>query len=392
MKTIKNMPSRMVFGADELQTVKGVFAYYRKKKIDFGYQGYYEELYTNEFVKYMGVGGYADAVCTGTAALFVAIASLQLKPGTQVLVSAITDPGTLNAIILNQLVPKLVDNAANSYNMGIEEFQKRISSKVKAVVVVHAAGKSAPIDIISKIAQKKNIYAIEDCSQAHGAKCNGKKVGAFGDIAAFSTMYRKAHNTGGCGGVVFTQDKERYKLIRAYADRGKPILDKNADEKNPATFLFPALNLNIDEISCAIGLKSLLKLDAVIKKRLIFLSKLKDALERHSKVCRIIDLSEEDSPFFQPIWVDKPKLICSKIEFAMALQKRGISVNPDYKYVVNEWPWIHPYLADNFICKNAIEYRNSTFNLLLNERYGKKELDRIIEVILEKEARFYVGD
>ena len=388
MKTSGFMPSRMLFGDEELQIIKEVFEHYREKNVDFGYQGDYEKLYTDAFVKYLEVDGFADAVCTGTAALFVAVASLQLKPGSHVLVSCITDPGTINAIILNQLVPVLCDNAANSYNIGAEEFEKRITDKTKAVIVVHAAGKSAPIDLISEIAKKNDIYVIEDCSQAHGARCGKKRVGTFGHIAAFSTMYRKNHSTGGCGGVVFTQERKRYDLIRSYADRGKPFSKDDFDEKNPATFLFPALNLNIDEISCAIGIKTLSKLDTIIKKRLNFLYELKNALEKYSKTCRILNLSDKDSPFFQPIFVDTSKIACSKIEFAKALQAEGVTINPDYMYVVSEWPWVRPYLSDTYFCENAVKYRDSTFNLLFNENCGRDEVHNIVSAVCKTEIKY----
>lgn len=382
---IDNMPPRNAFGDETLDVIKQVYDHYKKKKLDFGYQGDFEKQYTDNFVSFMGGKGYADAVCTGTASLFVALASLQLEKGSHVIVSAITDPGTINAVIFNQLVPVLADNAKGSYNMGVDEFESRISDKTKAAIIVHAAGKAAPISEICEITDKKGIHVIEDCSQAHGATYNGKKVGLFGELAAFSTMYRKAHCTGGCGGIIFTPNKERYDLVRSCADRGKPFSLENFDDKDPSSFLFPALNFNIDELSCAIGMKSLLKLKDTIRRRLDFLWLFKEGLEKESRVCRIENLSQEDSPFFQPVIVDASLLSCEKTHFAAKLQKNGAPVNPDYRYVVGEWPWVKPYLSDNFVCKNAIQIRDSTFNLLLNENYGKKEVDSILEVIRKVE-------
>lgn len=382
------MPARSAFGKVELQAVRDLFAYYKGINLDFGYQDRYEEFYTDAFVSYMGTYGYADAVCSGTAALFASIASLQLKPNSHVVVSPVTDPGTVSAIILNQLVPVLADSSPNSYNIGVEEFEASITPKTRVVIVVHLAGKSAPIDKICAIAEKRGMYVIEDCSQAHGAKLNGRKVGTFGDIAVFSTMYRKAHATGGCGGVIFTKSKKLYNLVRAYADRGKPFFKKDFDEKNPAIFLFPALNLNIDEISCAIGIKTLAKLDDNIKKRLNFLCNLKEALEKKSKVCKFAAPSEEDSPFFEPILVDTSRISCSKVEFAKVVQEQGIAINPHYMYVVSEWPWVRPYLLEKYRCENAVKFRDSSFNLLLNENYGKGEVKKIVNAILEVERLY----
>jgi dTDP-4-amino-4,6-dideoxygalactose transaminase len=384
------MPARNAFGGEVLQIIEELVEHYKARNIDFGYQDTYERLYTEAFVRYLEVDGFADAVSTGTAALFVAIAALQLPPGSHVIVSPITDPGTISAIILNQLVPVLADSSPNSYNMGAEQFEQRISDKTRAVVVVHAAGKAAPVDAIAQIAQEKGIYVVEDCSQAHGAKLNGKKVGTFGDIAAFSTMYRKAHATGGCGGVIFTRSQQLYNLVRAFADRGKPFERPDFNEKNPTTFLFPALNLNLDEVSCAIGLKSLEKLDDTIKKRITFLQKLNAAIKTHSKVCFPSSISSDDSPFFYPVFADTTKISCSKKEFAQAIETEGVSLNPDYMYVVSEWPWVQPYLADRFDCQNAVVTRQSSFNILLNENYGIKEVEDILAAILKVEQVYSV--
>jgi len=379
------MPPRMAFGGAELQAVKEVFDFYKEKRTDFGYQSIFEQRYTDAFVKYMEVPGFADAVSSGTAALFVALASLQLKPGSHVIVSPITDPGTLSAIILNQLKPVVADAAPDMYNIGVQEFLSRVTDSTKAVVVVHSAGQAAPIAEISRIAADQGIYVVEDCSQAHGAKHKGKKVGTFGDVAAFSTMYRKAHATGGCGGIVFTRNEERYKLVRSYADRGKPFFAPGFDEKDPEKFLFPALNLNADEISCAIGLSSLAKLDDTIHRRLLFLQSLHQEVKRHSRVCKLMAFSKDDSPFFLPIFVDSGKITCPKTEFAELLAEHGVSVNPHYKYVVSEWPWVSSYLAEKHECTNAAACRNQSFNLLFNENCGEDEVKRIVNAILATE-------
>lgn len=382
------MPPRLAFGEEEFQAVKELFEFYREKQADFGYQGYFEEKYTQKFLDYLGIEGYADAVCTGTAAIFVAIAALNLKIGSKVLVSCVTDPGTINAIILNQLVPVLVDTAGESFNIGVnqceEVFEKH--KDAKAILVVHAGGIPAPIDKISEFAFKMGLYVIEDCSQAHGAKCFGKKVGTFGTISAFSTMYRKAHSTGGCGGVIFTKNKSIYEMIRSHADRGKAFHVQGFKENNPMMNLFPALNLNIEEISCAIGIASLSKLDDVIQKRLSFLSLLRDRVNKTSSVCHIPDCTSFASPFFQSMEVDESQLVCTKTEFAQHLIEKNVTINPDYRYVASEWPWLQSFLPYKYPCLNAIEYRKKSFNLLFNERFSIEEADYITKAILDVEA------
>src|SRR5262249_19512815 len=104
------MPPRMAIGHAERAMIDEALAYYADRKVDPGYQGPYEERYCKAFAEALG-GGYADAVATGTAAIYVALAALGLRRGSEVLVSPITDPGTLSAIILQGFVPRLVDSA-----------------------------------------------------------------------------------------------------------------------------------------------------------------------------------------------------------------------------------------------------------------------------------------
>src|SRR5437763_17107381 len=132
------MRGRFAFGDTELAAVQEVFSYYRERNLDFGYQGHFEERYCEAFVRYLDAPGYADAVATGTAALFVALAALQLPGGSHVVVSPITDPGTSNAIILNGLVPVLMDSMPCSYNAGPEKVRRRLTPETRARVLGHA--------------------------------------------------------------------------------------------------------------------------------------------------------------------------------------------------------------------------------------------------------------
>jgi len=382
------LPGRFAFGDAELAAVQEVFCYYRERNVDFGYQGHFEEHYCQAFIRYLGVPGYADAVATGTAALFVALAALQLPRGSHVVVSPITDPGTINAIILNGLVPVLMDSMPGSYNAGPEQFRQRLTPETRALVLVHAAGVAAPVDNFLPIARERGIKVLEDCSQSHGARLNGKMVGTFGDIAAFSTMYRKNHATGGCGGVIFTPDEKLYRLVRACADRGKAFWQPGFNEKDPKQFLFPALNLNLDELSCAIGIQTLARLERTNQRRRAFLRTLGEALRERSAVCTPSQMSDDDAPFFFPIFVASGKLSCGVREFAEAIAAEGINVNPHYDYVVSEWPYVRAYLADEFATPNAAACRDASFNLLFNENYGPDEVRDITDAIAKVE-RYY---
>ena len=378
------MPPRFALGPAEEAMIAECLDYYRSRQVDPGYQGHFEERYCRAFEAYLG-GGHADAVATGTAALYVAIAALGLPKGSEVLVSPITDPGTLSAIVLNGLVPKLMDSMPGSYNVGPEQLVERISPQVKAAIVVHATGQAAPIDAIVEVAHGLGIKVVEDCSQAHGATWKGRKVGTFGDIAAFSTMYRKAHMTGASGGVIYAHDEELFHMALAHADRGKPRWRADFDDRDPSGYLFPALNLHTDEISCAIGIASLARLPDSISARLDFVRGVEGGLAA-SGICRPYPATDGDSPFIYPVFVNQSRLRCDKTAFASAILAEGIGLNAYYKYLVRDWKWLRPHLADGFETVNASAVRDATFCLYLNEKYGMVEARDTLAAIAKVEA------
>jgi len=383
----KPMPPRFAIGEAEAAAIAEVLAYYRSRQMDPGYQGIFEKRYTDAFVRFMG-GGHADAVATGTVSLYVAVAALQLPPGSEVIVSPITDPGSLAAIALNGLVPRLADSVPGTFNMGPEQFAARITPKVRAVMVVHSMGRAARIDEIVKEAHARDIRVIEDCSQSQGARVKGRPVGNFGDIAAFSTMYRKAHMTGGSGGVVFSRDLDLFHRALAYADRGKPRWQDDFDDRNPNQFLFPALNLHTDEISCAMGVVSLERIQDTILRRLAFVAEFSGRLNDRASACTPYGYTPNDSPFVYPVMVDSERLTCGVQEFAKAVLAEGIGLNPHYQYLVADWPYLKPYLADDFATPDARGMRDRSFMLYLNENYGVSEASDCAKAIVKVEKYF----
>lgn len=381
------MPARFALGDAEVALVHEAIAYYQEKQVDPGYQGAFERRYTDAFVKFMG-GGYADAVATGTASLYIAVAALDLPPDSEVIVSPITDPGTVSSIILNRLVPRIADSEPGTYNMGPEQFVSRITPKTRAVMLVHSLGRAADVAGVVKEAHARGIRVIEDCSQSHGARVKGRPIGNFGDIAAFSTMYRKAHMTGGAGGVVFSSDIDLHHRALAMADRGKPSWRPDFDDRNPNQFLFPALNFHTDEISCAVGVSSLQRLPDTLLRRLTFLAELTGRLNDRADICKPYGYSPNDAPFVYPILVDVERISCSKEHFANAVLAEGIGLNPHYRYLVSDWPWLKQYLPDDFNTPNARAIRDRSFMLYVNENYGNSEAADCTKAIVKVESYF----
>ena len=352
MKTrSKSLPYRKLFGEAELEMLTKVFNDSWAKEKDFGYQEKYERLYTDKFCELQG-GGFADAVCSGSVAVYLALNTLDIEEGSEVIVSPVTDPGGVSPVILAGLQPIVADSDKNSFNIGPCQFEKAITTNTRAVILTHVGGYPVDMDPILNIAEKKKIKIIEDCSQAHGTLYKGKRVGVFGDIATFSTMFSKNHATGGCGGCVYTLDEDYYWRIRSLADRGKPFHKVDYNPKDPSDYLFPSLNYNLDELSCAVGYSTISRLQNIIDKRYNITMKIESALEK-SKVVSSCEKSVVCNPsiFFITVQVDVNKLKVSKKDFADAIAAEGIWVNSDYKYVVSDWKWLSKYIKIRLFLK-----------------------------------------
>lgn len=382
------IPSRRLFTKSELAAVEAVFNHYWAEGVDFGFQGFFEAKYTDAFSKFQG-GGFSDAVSSGTAALFVAVSSLELPENSEIIVSPVTDPGGVNPLIAMGYSLSISDSGPGSFNMDADHFERAITSETRAVVVTHLGGIPAGIEEIRDVAERYDIRLIEDCSQAHGATVNGKHVGCFGDIAFFSTMFSKIHASGGCGGIVYTRNRETAQKVRSYADRGKDFFSSDFNPKDPRQALAPGLNFNQDEISCAIGESTLRRLPGIIDRRAHLVKVFTDRLRACDLVAPLAPPPNSlASYFFITVRLTASVLIKRKQAFMAALADEGIWINPDYRFVVSEWPYTGKWITGNALTPNAVSMREESFNVMFHERMSDTWMEDVAEVICNRAARF----
>ena len=236
MKKIIKAPNREAFGKEEINSINDCIKYYQDIKGDPPYDGLFQKRFEKEFSKKMG-GGYSLAVSSGSTSCFLALQALELPKGSTVLMSPVTDTSTLCSILLCDLNPVIVDTKNSSYNSSLSQFKEAYSRDVSAIYLVHTYGVPADIQNIVDFCKRNKIKLIEDCSQspfAYLSTKQGKKyVGSFGDISAFSTMYRKTIHTSSSGGIVFTKNKNLYKVLVEYSDRGRPKWSNGYNPREP---------------------------------------------------------------------------------------------------------------------------------------------------------------
>ena len=164
---------------------------------------------------------------SGSSANLLAISALrsrrfkkQLMPGDEVIVPATTFPTTINPIIQNNLRPVVVDVELGTYNIDPDQLDKGISSKTRAIFLIHNLGNPCKMKRILEIADEYNLYVIEDNCDALGAKCDGRYTGSFGVMSTCS-FYVAHHITMGEGGIVLTDDENVVMILRSLRDWGR---------------------------------------------------------------------------------------------------------------------------------------------------------------------------
>ena len=178
---------------------------------------------------------YAIALGNGTLALDSAFKALDITAGDEVIVTARTYIASVTSIVNANAIPIFVDVDLNSQNITSDYIRSKITNKTKAIVCVHLAGWPCEMDRIMDLANEFNLFVIEDCSQAHGAKYKGKSVGSIGNIGCWSFCQDKIMTTGGEGGMVTTSDKLLWSKMWSYKDHGKSY-EAVYQQKHPEGF------------------------------------------------------------------------------------------------------------------------------------------------------------
>ncbi|RJT27287.1 DegT/DnrJ/EryC1/StrS family aminotransferase [Buttiauxella izardii] len=173
-----------------------------------------------EFADWVGTK-YAVAVSNGTLALDVALKALDIGVGDEVIVTSRTFLASVSCVVTAGGSPVFADVDLNSQCITADSVKRVLSPKTKAIIVVHLAGMPAEMDELMNLATQHNLYVIEDCAQAHGAKYKGKSVGSIGHIGAWSFCQDKIMTTGGEGGMVTTNDEALWSRMWSYKDHGK---------------------------------------------------------------------------------------------------------------------------------------------------------------------------
>lgn len=257
------MPGYELIGNEEFQSVKSVFdnggILFRHGFETMRNNKYFVKEFETAFAHKLN-SKYALAVSSGTAALRVALASLDIGENDEVITQSFTFVATVEAIIESRATP-ICCEVDDTLNMDPEDLKNKITPRTKAIIVVHMLGNPARLNAILKVAKDHNLYVIEDTAWGCGGSQNGIKLGTFGDIGTFSFDFAKTI-TCGEGGMLVFKDEVLASKAAAWHDHGhenNPKFPRWEDTRSSSGF-----NYRMTELQGAVGLAQLSKLDAII--------------------------------------------------------------------------------------------------------------------------------
>lgn len=271
------LPPWPFYAEDEVEAVSEVL---RSGRVN-AWTGQDVSAFEKAFSKRIGVK-YAIALANGTVALELALRSLGIGVGDEVIVTPRTFIASISSIVLSGAKPVFADIDEHSQNITAETIQQCITDKTRAILLVHLAGWPCEMVKIASLVSQHDLFLIEDCAQAHGAEYHGKAVGTFGHMAAFSFCQDKIMTTGGEGGMLVTNDNALWKKAWSFKDHGKnPDKALKKVEKGDFRWLHDDFGTNwrMTGVQAAIGTKQVAKLDDWIATRHRHADRLNDALE-----------------------------------------------------------------------------------------------------------------
>lgn len=253
--------------------------------------GRFNKEFEAKFAKYLGVK-YALSTNSGSSANLLAFSALTshklgdraLKKGDEVISVAAGFPTTINPILQYGMIPVFVDCEIGTYNIDAEKIEEAITPKTKAIFLAHTLGNSYDLDKIMNLAQKYNLWVIEDSCDALGGEYKGKKIGTIGHIGTFS-FYPAHHLTMGEGGAVVTNDAQLYRIIMSFRDWGRDcccppgkdgVCGKRFNQQlgnlpfgydHKYTYSHIGFNLKITDWQAALGCSQIDKLDSFLEIR-----------------------------------------------------------------------------------------------------------------------------
>ena len=286
-----------------------------------GFFGNYIGDFERAFADFCGTKD-AVTVSNGTTALHLALATLNIGKGDEVLVSSFTNMATFFAVLYQGAIPVAIDSEPETLNMDPALLEAKITSKTKAIMVVHIYGQPADMDPILAIAKKHNLYVIEDAAEAHGGEYKGRKTGSMGDIGCFSFYANKIITTGE-GGMLTMNDP-------ALAARARSLKALAFGTENKFMHADIGYNYRLTNIQSAIGCAQMTRIGDILARKDTMAAYYKEHLSDIEGLRLPIQLPETRNVWWMYNVRLEGRLAGKRTQFMQALKEKGVESREDF--------------------------------------------------------------
>lgn len=396
------------------KAIKAVEAVLRSGKVNYwtGKQGMEFE---KRFAEWQG-SKYAISVATGTAALHVALNSLGIGPGDEVIIPSYTFIATSFSVVQAGAIPRFADVNREDHCISIESAEKLVTERTKAIMPVHLYGNVCDMDKLRAFAKRHNLFVIEDNAEAFGGVYKGKKTGTLSEMAGCSFCQNKTFTTGGEGGMVTTDDEDLAWKARSFRDHGYDVKQRlsllELEQKLPYIHNMVGWNYRMTEMQSAIGLAELDRMDTWnMPRRRRNAAILLEALKTSPLIKYFpIDTRERQNGWYVLAFsLEMEKMNCDIKEFVKAVSAEGA---PVWKVF---WPQCHterafqehnafgrtgfPFKSKEYADPASVNYKDvdvpnarwhevHTFTCFAYPTYSESDMEQIAEAILKVIAAY----
>jgi len=337
------------------------------------------------FKEYKGCQ-YSAALNSCTAALHLAMLSIEISEGDEVIVPTMTFAATSNAVLHAGGVPVFADCDKETMNISPEDIERKITKKTKAIIPVHFAGRPCDMDSIMDIAKRHKLKVIEDCAHAIETEYKGKKVGTMGDLGCFSFYVTKNIITGE-GGMLITDHEAYANKIKVLALHGmsKDAWDRFSDKGyKHYKIVYPGFKYNMMDIQASMGIHQLLRVDKYWKYREKIWNRYNDEFKNLPVlVPSPIKKNNRHSYHLYTLLIDKDRTPMTRDRFLEAMTEKRIGIGVHYVAL-----HLHPYYQETYGYKdgdfpNAEWISERTVSLPLSAKLSEEDVEDVIQAVHE---------
>jgi perosamine synthetase len=349
---------------------------YLIKAVDSNYVstvGPYVPEFETKFAACLNDGSFCVAVQSGTAALHMALYELGVKAGDEVVVPALSFIATVNPVVYMEATPVFVDIDPLTWNIDPAEIEQAITSRTRAIIIVHLYGNPCNMAAIMRIADEHGLLVIEDATESLGAAYRGKMTGTFGQIGCFSFNGNKVITTGG-GGMIATHSPEQAEHIKFLVNQGR---DPSSKE-----YYHPEIGFNyrMTNLEAALGLAQLERVAEFLAKKRRFYEIYRDTFAGSEIEIQAMETDSVTSAWLSSVRINTRKAGLTIPEIQTRLKEKGIPTRRIFPPIIYFPPYLKyktkefPHSQELYL--NGLNLPSSTVN-------GEEDIQYVAETVLK---------